>query len=254
MKRETLQSDLLERLGARIVAGAIAPGTILRAELLEQEYAVSRTVVREATKVLEAMRLVRIRRAVGISVLPRSEWNAFDPRVIRWRLASGDRARQLQALTELRIAVEPVAAFHAATNATARERTRLERLAHDLFRSGSAGDLDTFLDLDIAYHQLLLRASGNEMFAALTEVVSEVLTGRTVHHLMPQHPKAQATELHIAVSAAVAGGQSSRARSAMRSLLLEVQEVVEGIQDTDAPFRASTTDAGAERGHPSTER
>ncbi len=60
------------------------------------------------------MNLVVSRRRVGVTVRPAEEWNVYDPRVIRWRLAGSDRPRQLRSLTVLRSAVEPVAAGLAA--------------------------------------------------------------------------------------------------------------------------------------------
>ena len=78
------------------------------------EYAVSRSVAREAIRVLESMGLVASRRRVGITIQPRHKWNVFDPRVIRWRLDEGDRTEQLLSLSELRRGIEPVAAALAA--------------------------------------------------------------------------------------------------------------------------------------------
>ena len=71
---------------------------VLRIDELESRYGVSRTVVREAVRVLEAMHLVESRRRVGVTVRRTEEWNVFDPAVIRWRLAGADRPRQLRSL------------------------------------------------------------------------------------------------------------------------------------------------------------
>ena len=69
-------------------------------------------------RVLESMGLVAARRRVGITVLPPARWNPFDPDIIRWRLAGPDRLRHLQSLSELRSAIEPLAARLAAAHAT----------------------------------------------------------------------------------------------------------------------------------------
>jgi DNA-binding FadR family transcriptional regulator len=88
--------------------------------------------------------------------------------------------------------------------------------------SGAAGDLRAFLEQDVAFHRLLLRASGNVMFAGLGDVVEEVLRGRTDHDLMPPEPKPEARRLHQVVAEAVAGGQVDEARSAMNAICAEV--------------------------------
>lgn len=115
-----LHARVLESLGPAITAGDYPPGTVLRTDELEQRFDVSRTVIREAIRVLESMQLVASRRRVGVTVRPTEEWNVYDPRVIGWRLAGRDRPRQLRSLTVLRSAIEPVAAGLAAQHATPR--------------------------------------------------------------------------------------------------------------------------------------
>ena len=146
------------------------------------------SVAREVVRVLESMGMVRSRRRVGVTVLGRGEWNVFDPRLIRWRLASEDRAAQLQSLSELRRGFEPVAAGLAATHATAEQCGVLAGAVSDMVVHGHSGDLEAYLVADVTFHRTLLEASGNEMFRALGDVVAEVLAGRTHHGLMPDRP------------------------------------------------------------------
>ncbi|HSE72672.1 MAG TPA: FCD domain-containing protein [Nocardioidaceae bacterium] len=218
----TLYSGVIAELGSRIVEGALPEGSTLTLEGVCEEYGVSRTVAREVIQVLVSMRLVESRRRTGIRVLPRREWDAFDPAVIRWRLAGAARAEHLHQLSQLRAAVEPMSAALAATHADEAQRREVVRLAELLETTGSAGDLRTFLDHDIAFHRLLLEASGNDMFAALGDVVEEVLRGRTDHDLMPPQPKPEARRLHLMVAQAVAAGEADVARAAMTTICLEV--------------------------------
>lgn len=113
-----LHAHVLGNLGPSITSGEYPPGSVLRTDELAQRFEVSRTVIREAVRVLESMRLVESRRRVGVTVRPTEEWNVYDPQVIRWRLAGADRPRQLRSLTVLRYSVEPVAAGLAARHAT----------------------------------------------------------------------------------------------------------------------------------------
>ena len=105
-----MHERVLEAVGVAIASGNLAPGSRLTLEGLQQEYGISRTVARDTMKVLESMNLVYSRRRVGIVVQDRSLWNVFDPKLVRWRLASDRRELQYSSLTELRIAVEPIAA------------------------------------------------------------------------------------------------------------------------------------------------
>ncbi|MDX6347031.1 MAG: hypothetical protein QOF84_1821 [Streptomyces sp.] len=213
-----LHAQVLAELGPAIASGAYPPGTVLRIDELEQRYGVSRTVVREAVRVLEAMHLVASRRRVGITVRPAEEWNVFDPAVIRWRLAGADRPRQLRSLTMLRTAVEPVAAGLAAVAATPDQCRELTVLAADMAAAGRASDLAAYLVHDVAFHRVMLRASGNEMFARLGDVVAEVLTGRTEHHVMFSTPDPAAVTLHVRVAEAVRARDAVAAERLMREI------------------------------------
>ncbi|MFJ5699036.1 FadR/GntR family transcriptional regulator [Arthrobacter sp. NPDC093139] len=221
-----MHERVLDAVGVAIAAGKLPPGSRLTLEGLQQEYGISRTVARDTMKVLESMNLVYSRRRVGIVVQRRELWNVFDPKLVRWRLASDHRERQYSSLTELRIAVEPIAAAGAARRASAAERSQLVALAADLRRLGEAGELQGFLEADIAFHRLLLQSCGNEMFTALEGMVAEVLTSRTRQGLMPFKPRPEALDAHEEVAAAVAGGDATAAETAMHHILDEVRNAM----------------------------
>src|SRR6476661_7438926 len=126
-----MHERVLEAVGVAVASGRLAPGSRLTLEGLQQDYGISRTVARDTMKVLESMNLVYSRRRVGIVVQDPSLWNVYDPKLVRWRLASERRAEQYASLTELRIAVEPIAAAGAARRASAAERSQLVALAAD---------------------------------------------------------------------------------------------------------------------------
>jgi DNA-binding FadR family transcriptional regulator len=221
-----LYDRVLDALGTTIVAGGHAAGDVLLLDELVVSYSASRPVIREVVRVLESMRLVHARRRVGVVVLERHQWNLFDPRVIRWRLACGDRVAQLRSLTDLRGGVEPLAAYLAATAASPDHCARLVAAVMGMSATGRAGDLQAYLQHDIDFHRTLLEASGNEMFASLADVVEAVLTGRTVHHLMPSEPKTEAIALHRQVADCIHAGDGEGARQAMMAILEEAATAI----------------------------
>jgi DNA-binding FadR family transcriptional regulator len=221
-----LHSSVLDTLGREITSGQHAPGAALTLERLQQRFGVSRTVMREAMRILESMNLVRSRRRVGLVVQPINQWSVFDPRMIRWRLDGPGRTEQLRTLTELRVAVEPLAAAGAARHATEGARERLVALAARMRQLGEAGELEAFLEDDIAFHTLLLRECRNEMFKTLTGVIAEVLAGRTHYGLMPNSPRTMALDLHEQVAACVHTGDARGAETTMRHLVEEVREAI----------------------------
>lgn len=222
-----LHGRVLDTLGPAITAGAYPAGSVLRTDELAQRFEVSRSVMREAVRVLESMHLVESRRRVGVTVLPECEWNVYDPQVIRWRLAGAERPRQLRSLTVLRSAVEPVAAGLAARLATPEQCAELTECALGMVANSSGHRLEEYLFHDVAFHRVILTASGNEMFARLGGVVAEVLAGRTHHDVMFEDPDPAAVTLHVRVAEAV------RARDAERAELL-TREITEGaLQELD---------------------
>jgi len=227
-----LHDGLLDSLGREIVDGVTPVGSALTLDGICVRFGVSRTVAREAMRMLESMRLITSRRRVGLVVRPREEWDVFDPRLIRWRLDGPQRSDQLRSLTELRLAVEPHAAACAAAAAGRQEGDELVALTARMRRLGEEGRLAEFMELDIEFHARLLRASGNEMFAALTDVVAEVLRGRTEHGLMPPHPEEEALSAHEAVAAAVRAGDPVAAEVAMSQITTEVRRALAATQAT----------------------
>lgn len=213
-----LHGHVLDTLGPEITAGEYPPGSVLRTDELAQRFDVSRSVMREAVRVLESMYLVESRRRVGVTVRPKSEWNVYDPQVIRWRLAGADRPGQLRSLTVLRSAIEPVAAGLAARHATSEQCAALTECALGMVAHSRGHKLEGYLLHDVAFHRVILEASGNEMFARLGDVVAEVLTGRTQHDVMFEDPDPAAVTLHVQVAEAVRAGDAGRAEELTREI------------------------------------
>ena len=221
-----LHGNLLTALGAGIVSGEYAPGHVLTLEGVSAAHRVSRSVAREAIRVLESMGMVASRRRVGITIQPPEQWNVFDPRLIRWRLESGDRAAQLESLSELRRGFEPAAAALAARRADPHQCRIMAAAVSDMVVHGRSGDLEAYLLADKIFHQTLLEASGNEMFRALNGVVAEVLTGRTHHGMMQETPNPAAIELNDDVARAIRLGDEAAAERAMRAIIDEAAAAV----------------------------
>lgn len=214
-----LRNLVLDTLGREICSGAIGPDSTFTTESVEDRFQVSRPVVREALRALEALGLVTSKRRVGVRVQPLTRWNVYDLQVIRWRLAGPSRVAQLRSLTELRGAIEPAAARLAAMRAPLNQASELVGLAGRLWAAGREGDTERFLQLDREFHALVLEMSGNEMFAQLHHLVDEVLSGRTHYGLMPQYPAPEALQMHVDIATAIQAGNAEKAASAMIAIM-----------------------------------
>jgi DNA-binding FadR family transcriptional regulator len=219
-----LHAALVQSLGIAIADGRLAPHSIVRLDELEAQHNVSRSVVREAARVLSSKGMLASRRRFGTVVQPEEAWNLYDPQVIRWRLASSRRLEQLQALNELRGAIEPQAARLAAGRVSWDAGSELVSHAARLWAAGQRGDQEEFLRLDVEFHSAVLKASGNAMFSQLQNLVAEVLTGRTKHGLMPHLPHHEALQLHVDVASAIQRGEANAAHAAMSRIVEQSTE------------------------------
>ncbi|WP_230977208.1 FadR/GntR family transcriptional regulator [Georgenia yuyongxinii] len=218
-----LHSDVLDRLGRDIAHGACPPGSVVTLSVLAEEHGVSRTVVREAVRVLESLGMVESRRRVGVRVRPVQDWSVLDPQLVSWRLTGPERDAQLHRLTEIRLAIEPTAARLAARHAP-EVGQRLLELAATLRRLGEDGRGvdEEYLQADVAFHTLLIEASGNDMLAALQDIIAAVLVGRTHLRLTPANPAPASLDHHEAVARAVAAGDEDQAEHYARAVVMEV--------------------------------
>jgi DNA-binding FadR family transcriptional regulator len=227
---------VLDQLGTAICSGEMHGGEPLYIDDLADRYSVSRSVVREALRVLSSMGMVESRRRVGTLIRPSSGWNVYDPQVIRWRLASRQRNAQLRSMTELRTAVEPQAARLAAERTSADAGSDLVGIAAKMWAAGQSGNEEEFLRLDIEFHRQVLAGSGNDMFVKLHELVAEVLAGRTHHGLMPRYPDEEALRLHADVAQAIQRRDGDRAHDAMVRIMQQALDEMKSMWDeVEAP-------------------
>jgi DNA-binding FadR family transcriptional regulator len=223
-----LHGQLVQQLGQMIVSGDLGADRPLVPEEIGHRFEVSRTVVRESLRVLEAKGLVSARPNVGTRVRPVSDWNLLDPDIIEWRAFGPQREDQRRELRELRSTIEPLAARLAAGQVRDEVQQRLADMVEIMTHTAGQGDTLTFSRADAEFHAQLLQAAGNRMLEHLSGIVSAALqvsggpgTGCDV-----------ATEASIAqhqrVVDALASGEGAAAESAMR-------QVLSGRPETGAP-------------------
>ena len=171
--RRGLHGAVVHEIGVRIVNGGLKPGDTLPDNGFLDEAEVSRTVVREAIKVLAAKGLVESRPKVGTRVRPRRDWNLLDPDLLAWQIEAGPDPRFLEQALELRRIIEPAAARLAAERATDEQIAELYEAYEAMAAAGD--DLDAFMEPDLRFHRLLLEAGQNELLEHMNEIFTAVL-------------------------------------------------------------------------------
>ncbi|WP_274390170.1 MULTISPECIES: FadR/GntR family transcriptional regulator [Streptomyces] len=224
-----LHGQLVQQLGQMIVSGDLGADRPLVPEEIGQRFEVSRTVVRESLRVLEAKGLVSARPNVGTRVRPVSDWNLLDPDIIEWRAFGPQRDDQRRELCELRWIIEPLAARLAAGHGREDVQQRLADMAEIMGHALAQGDSLTFSRADAEFHTLLLQVAGNRMLEHLSGIVSAALhvSGASVGGC--DRPTDAGVGHHLRIVDAVGAGDAAAAESAMRQLLVSHPEVERAV-------------------------
>ncbi len=218
-----LTYGMLDALGRAIVTGAYDGQRFPTEAELTVQHGVSRSVTREAVKMLTAKGLLSARPKQGTIVQPAAAWNLFDPDVLHWLLERKFSVALLRHFTELRLAIEPAAAALVAADAdpvaTAPIRAGYERMA-----AAEAGDDDP-LDSDIAFHLAILRGSRNPFFVQFQQVVATALR-TSIRFTNRFHGRSASLPAHRAVLDAIEAGDAAASRSAMQAIIADVLALV----------------------------
>jgi len=214
---------MLDSLGKEIVTGGYNDRAFPTEAELARQHDVSRSVTREAVKMLTAKGLLTARPRKGTTVQPSSCWNLFDPDVLRWLLERKFSLELLRQFSDLRIAIEPAAAALAAQAADADGLAAIAA-GYDRMVAAEAGDDDP-LEADIAFHIAILHASANPFYQQFRDVVTTALRtsirftnrfkGRTAS--LPQH--------HVVLSA-IERRDAETAKAGMIELIAEVMALI----------------------------
>jgi len=216
---ETLHRQVLNQMGEQICSGKFAPGDILPAEpVLAERMQVSRITIRETMKSLSAKGMLQLRRRYGTIVLPRSQWQLFDPDVITWRARAGTvDACLVQDLMELRLIIEPNAARLAARRATDEDRVAVRR-AFKAMERAVAGHGE-YVPADLAFNGAILTACHNQFVQQMQNALSAIL--RTSFELSSEIAggPARSLPMHEALCVAIEKGDEAAAEAAVLTLI-----------------------------------
>ena len=222
----TKADDIAIALEEAIVSGELEPGTVLRQEQLSEQFAVSRTPVREALRRLAALGLV-----------------SFEPnRGVRVRLLSRDELREAFLV---RAELESLATELAVPNMTAEDlaaldeaEERFSRLTLELRRKTRAGEHDVALIAEWAranhaFHDVIYAAANAPYVERLAKSARRTFLGRTRWAAgLDMDDLYEKNELqHRAIRAAIAAGSASGARELARDHVLSSGHLQEVILD-----------------------
>jgi DNA-binding FadR family transcriptional regulator len=169
-----LTQSLVQKLGSSIVRGDLPAGKPLPIEAeLGKKFGASRTVMREAVKILSTKGLIGQRPRVGTYVHTEDKWDLLDAEVLTWILDRHFSHSLVREFLEVRLGIEPAAAALAAVNATAEDKELL-RVKLEKMKGAMNGHFDP-VAADIAFHATILEISHNRFYHQLTPIVETAL-------------------------------------------------------------------------------
>ncbi|MEA3464411.1 MAG: GntR family transcriptional regulator [Thermodesulfobacteriota bacterium] len=153
-RHQTLREKILENIRDAILKGTLKPGERVSEPDLAERYGISRTPIREAFRQLESEGYLTVVPRKGAVVTSLSE-------------------RDVEEFYAIKSILEGYAARLAADKLTGKEVERLTAINKRLAKLAEAGDVKAFFRIHSEFHDLFIKASGNQK---LFELIQQLLT------------------------------------------------------------------------------
>jgi DNA-binding FadR family transcriptional regulator len=233
-RRPRVMADIVRTLGAGILSGTHAPGDTLPSEAeLCAAHGVSRTVIREALKILAAKGLVLSRPRIGTVVCERDNWNIIDPQVLEWYGPGQLDPKLFDSILETRRAIEPLVAELAASRASLREIADLETALGGMAAAGP--DVAAFARYDAVFHQVLYGACHNPIFRQIGGLIETALNFALEVSAASVDRRDEAVRLHASLVEALRLRDGPAARTAVSAILDRAAQDLERAQSRKKP-------------------
>jgi GntR family transcriptional regulator, galactonate operon transcriptional repressor len=216
-----LSAVVIDVLVDRIVSGEYSPDGLLPPEpALCRSFEVSRSVVREALKVLQEKGLVIVRQGHGTLVAAFGEWNLLDPVVLAAVVRHDEQREVVDDLVEVRAALEARMAARAASTRTDGDLWRLRELVQEL--GEALGDDPRYLALDTRFHDELMRISSNRLARAVVHSIHDQARSSAWYHDHTAEDLRFTHRGHLAILEQIEASDQDGAAEAMRQHIISM--------------------------------
>jgi GntR family transcriptional repressor for pyruvate dehydrogenase complex len=217
-----LSDGAVEQIHEMIIKGELLPGDKLPSERdLTTQLGVSRTAVRDALRILEGMGLLSVQPGRGTFVVDGVDEVTSAYRWVEWLARHKDQIIQIM---EVRECLEVRAAELAAERVTPSEIDAMEQALDQMEECIDRDDIDSLVEADRTFHDLLCQASRNELIPILRRSLYLTLQGRmqTLFRITPRARESLAE--HRVVLKAMRAREPEGAAQAVRDHLRKVTE------------------------------
>ena len=214
----TLPLQIADQIGAAVVEERFVPGERLKEVELASAFGVSRATVREALRILESRRLVRIlpQRGAQVTLLSRSE---------------------LENLFEIRAALLGLAGRNAAKHFQKSDRSELQR--HVTALASARGSAKAYVKASAEMVRYVARLSRNEALAEMMAGFAQQIGRYTRLGLASEARRAQSLASWRRLAQAVSANDQDGAEEINRNLALENRAAALVEIERRAPVRSA---------------
>ncbi|MCZ9310035.1 FadR/GntR family transcriptional regulator [Corynebacterium uberis] len=227
--RKDLVAQGIDRILAQIADGTWAEGAALPPESQLAEYLdVSRPTMREVVRSLADRGVLDVVHGRGTFVQPIDRWTSMET-VIRTLSATTSQRQMGRWLVQVRRMIEVGSTGLAAQNATAEDCARMRASLEDFTAADAAGDVARAAAADMEFHSRVIAATGNPLLNVAIAPLAEALTrSREATSSIPE-VRARALHHHQTIAAAIAAGDPTRAKNAMRAHMEQTARDIESF-------------------------
>ncbi|MFA0086807.1 GntR family transcriptional regulator [Vibrio sp. 10N.286.49.C2] len=167
--------QIAKELASKILTGELKEGEKLPSELeLCEQFGISRTALRESTKLLSAKGLIESKPKVGTNIMPRQSWHFLDPQFLDWVKDTNNVQRFLTQFLGLRKAIEPEACAMAAKNASIEHRKALSVSFQNMTHAAENHDYTSWTLNDHEFHKTIFLATANPFYIPFSNILDAI--------------------------------------------------------------------------------
>lgn len=170
-----LHVQVARQIARKILSGELQQREKLPSELeLCKQFGISRTALRESTKLLTSKGLLESKPKVGTHIRERQFWHFLDPQLLEWIQDIEDTEPFLKQFLGLRKAIEPEACALAASNASIEQRKTLSILIQQMTVAAKEFDYATWGEVDHKFHQTIFLSTGNQFYIPFGNILNTI--------------------------------------------------------------------------------
>jgi GntR family transcriptional regulator, transcriptional repressor for pyruvate dehydrogenase complex len=226
LEKKRYSEQIADLIQDKILRDHLEAGTNLPSEKdLSLEFQVSRSVIREALRMLEVSGLVTIKKGPSGGIFVSNGYHKPITNSLNNLITLGDVT--IEHLFDVRMLIEPHIAMEAALNAKDEHIKKLTELMVDSSRHQD--DPIRLKRNNLKFHLLVAKASGNPVLALLLESVIELLIKATLDFLdlsLERH----FFRVHERIAQVIANGESEEAERLIREDILDTKEKIQGFR------------------------